>query len=167
MIENLEQLFNNDLIYMYDAEKQLANIMPKVFEKTTSGELKTFLNSHIEDNKNHIMRIKSVSEDVGVNIDSDGKVSKGMKGLNEELNDLIDKSNGLDDAVLDAALISALQRIQHYEIASYGTLRTYAEILNKQSAATVFQQILDEEKTADSSLTDVAMRSVNSKAHRN
>jgi ferritin-like metal-binding protein YciE len=167
MIENLEQLFNNDLIYMYDAERQLANIMPKVLEKTSSGELKSIINSHIAENRNHITRIKSVSEDVGVNIDSEGKVSKGMEGLHEELNDLIDKSKGLDKAVLDAAFISALQRIQHYEIASYGTLRTYAEILNKKSAAQVFQQILDEEKTADSSLTDIAMRTVNSKAHRN
>lgn len=167
MIRNLEQLFNSDLVYMHDAERQLAEIMPKVLEKTTSGELKTVLNSHIEDNRNHIMRIKSISEDVGVNIDSEGKVSKGMEGLHEELNDLIDKSNGLDDAVLDAALISALQRIQHYEIASYGTLRTYAEILNNKSAAEVFQRILDEQKTTDSSLTEVAMRTVNREAHRN
>jgi len=147
--------------------RQLANIMPKVLEKTTSAELKSMINSHIEENRNHILRIKSVSENVGVNIDSEGKVSKGMEGLHEELNDLIVKSDGFDDIVFDAALISALQRIQHYEIASYGTLRTYADILDKKSAAEVFQQILDEEKTADSSLTDIALRTVNSKAKRN
>jgi ferritin-like metal-binding protein YciE len=80
---------------------------------------------------------------------------------------LIVKSDGFDDSVFDAALISALQRIQHYEIASYGTLRTYADILDKKSAAEVFQRILDEEKETDTSFTEIAMHSVNREAHTN
>ena len=164
MIENLEQLFNSDIRYMYDAERQLANIMPKVVEKTNSQELRELIYKHIDDNRNHVSRIESVSEYIDLNIDGEGKTSKGMEGLHEELNDLIVKSDGFEDSVFDAALISALQRIQHYEIASYGTLRTYANILDKKSAAEVFQQILNEEKKTDSSLTEIAVRTVNREA---
>lgn len=89
-----------------------------------------------------------------------------MEGLQQELKDLTEKSSDLSDAVLDAALISALQRVQHYEIASYGTLKAYAEILAKKHAAEAFQEIQEEEKRMDISLTDVAMKSVNYEALR-
>jgi len=164
MIENLEQLFNSDIRYMYDAERQLANIMPRVIEKTNSQELRELINKHIDDNRNHIGRIESVSEHIDLKIDGEGKASKGMEGLHDELNDLIVKSDGLDETVFDAALVSALQRVKHYEIASYGTLRTYANILDKQPAAEAFQEILDEEKKMDLALTEIAVNTVNRKA---
>lgn len=164
MIENLEQLFKNDLKYMYDAEKQLANIMPVLLETANSSELKTLINKHVDDNQNHIRHIENIAQENDVDVKGESKVSKGMEGLQQELKDLTEKSSDLSDAVLDAALISALQRVQHYEIASYGTLKAYAEILAKKHAAEAFQEIQEEEKRMDISLTDVAMKSVNYEA---
>lgn len=167
MVSNLEELFKSDLKYMYDAEKQLSDIMPDILPTVRSSELKDLLQKHVEENKTQMTRLENISQDLGVNLDTESHVSEGMEGLQKELKDLINKSSGLEGAVLDAALIAALQRIQHYEIASYGTLRTYADLLGNKDASSTFQDILDEESEMDQTLTDIALHSVNPGAKQN
>ena len=160
-INNLKTLYKSDLQYLYDAEKTMLNLLDGLEASASSSELRSLIYAQKSRNENHINRLEYISGDLSGN---DRKVGKGMQGLHDEITDLIEKREGLDDTVLDAALISALQRIQHYEIASYGTLKTYAEMIDEDEAATVLGEILEEKKDTDETLTKIAMESVNPEA---
>jgi len=158
-LENLEQLFLQELRDLYDAEDQITEALPKMIEAAHYPELKNALQEHLEITRQQIQRLDQVFNILGE--DASGQTCKGMKGVIKEGDEII--SQGGDNATVDAGIISAAQRVEHYEMAGYGTVRTYAELLGQQQIASLLQQTLDEEKEADEKLTEIA-RSVNIEA---
>ena len=158
-LENLEQLFVQELRDAYDMEDQITEALPKMIEAAHYPQLKNALQQHLNVTNQQVKRLDQVFDILGE--DASGKTCKGIKGIIKEGEDII--SQGGDDATIDAGIISAAQHVEHYEIASYGTLRTYAELLGQQQIARLLQQTLDEEKEADEKLTEIA-RSVNIQA---
>jgi len=158
-LENLEQLFLQELRDLYDAEDQITEALPKMIEAAHYPELKSALQQHLDVTRQQIQRLDQVFNILGE--DASGQTCKGMKGVIKEGDEIV--SQGGDDATVDAGIISAAQRVEHYEMAGYGTVRTYAELLGQQQIARLLQQTLDEEKEADEKLTQIA-RSVNIEA---
>jgi ferritin-like metal-binding protein YciE len=158
-LENLEQLFLQELRDLYDAEDQITEALPKMIEAAHYPQLKNALQEHLEITRQQIQRLDQVFNILGE--DASGQTCKGMKGVIKEGDEII--SQGGDDATVDAGIISAAQRVEHYEMAGYGTVRTYAQLLGQQQIASLLQQTLDEEKEADEKLTEIA-RSVNIEA---
>lgn len=158
-LENLEQLFLQELRDLYDAEDQITEALPKMIEAAHYPQLKDALQEHLEITRQQIQRLDQIFNILGE--DASGQTCKGMKGVIKEGDEII--SQGGDGATVDAGIISAAQRVEHYEMAGYGTVRTYAELLGQQQIATLLQQTLDEEKEADEKLTEIA-RSVNIEA---
>jgi ferritin-like metal-binding protein YciE len=151
-IEQLDTLFVEEIKDLYDAEKQLVRALPKMAKSASSEELRTAFEDHLAETKTHVQRLEQVFEMMGV--PAKGKTCAGMKGLVEEGDEVMQ-----EDAVeelLDAALIGAAQRVEHYEMAAYGTARAMAERLGKQDAVDLLQETLDEEKAADEKLTEIA-----------
>lgn len=151
-LESLHDLYLSELKDLYSAEDQIIKTLPKVIEKTQSPELRTALSNHLEETRGHVARLERVFEMHGE--EAKKQKCKGMQGILEEGDDMIGKD--ATPAVRDAAIISACQRVEHYEIAAYGTVRTYAEQLGHERAAAVLQETLDEEVAADEKLTQVA-----------
>jgi len=149
--ENLQELFVEELRDMYDAEKQLVKALPKMAKAAESEELRAAFEEHLEVTRQHVGRLEEVFK--GLGIAARGKPCEGMKGLVEEGQEMMQELEGI---VLDAALISAAQKVEHYEIASYGTLATFAEVLGMEDAKDLLGQTLDEEKEADEKLTQIA-----------
>ncbi len=158
-LENLEQLFLQELRDLYDAEDQITEALPKMIEAAHYPQLKNALQDHLNVTRKQIERLDQVFNILGE--DASGQTCKGMKGVIKEGDEII--SQGGDNATVDAGIISAAQRVEHYEMAGYGTVRTYAELLGQQQIANLLQQTLDEEKEADEKLTEIA-RSVNIEA---
>ena len=158
-LENLQQLFIKELRDLYDAEKQITDALPKLINAAKYPELKTALQEHLEVTKRQIARLDRIFETLGE--DPTGETCKGMKGVIKEGDEIV--SQGGDSSTVDAGIISAAQRVEHYEMAGYGTVRTYAELLGQQEVAQLLQQTLDEEKDADETLTEIA-RGVNLEA---
>lgn len=158
-LENLEQLFLRDLSEIYDMEEQITEALPKMIEAAHYAELKSALREHLTVTRQQVQRLDQVFNIMGE--DPNSETCKGVKGIIKEGDDII--SAGGDDSTVDAAIISAAQHVEHYEMAGYGTLRTYAELLGQQQIASLLQQTLDEEKDADEKLTEIA-RSVNIQA---
>lgn len=158
-LENLEQLFLRDLSEIYDMEEQITEALPKMIEAAHYAELKSALQEHLTVTRQQVQRLDQVFNIMGE--DPNSETCKGVKGIIKEGDDII--SAGGDDSTVDAAIISAAQHVEHYEMAGYGTLRTYAELLGQQQIASLLQQTLDEEKDADEKLTEIA-RSVNIQA---
>jgi len=149
----------NDLI---DAEQQLIVAIPQMMEKTASRELKAAFRSHLAETRTHVKRNTEALKLLGET--SIGKACEAMNGLLEEGEELM---SGTDkSALLDAMLITAAQKVEHYEIATYGTVRTYAQVLGEKGVARLMAQTLKEEKAADKKLTSIAERSVNARAAR-
>jgi ferritin-like metal-binding protein YciE len=148
-LENLEQLFLQELRDLYDAEDQITEALPKMIEAAHYPELKDALQEHLEITRQQIQRLDQVFNILGE--DASGQTCKGMKGVIKEGDEIV--SQGGDNATVDAGIISAAQRVEHYEMAGYGTVRTYAELLGQQQIASLLQQTLDEEKEADEKLT--------------
>lgn len=151
-IDNLEQLLEEELKDIYDAEKQLVKALPKMAKAASSPELKAALTEHLEVTTNQVSRLEQVFESLGMK--AKGKTCNGMKGLVEEGQETIDQD--ASDVLRDVALIGAAQRVEHYEMAAYGTARTFAEQLGKDDAAELLQETLDEEKEADEKLTEIS-----------
>ena len=150
--ENLHELFVDELRDIYDAEKQLTKALPKMAKAADSQELRASFEEHLEITRMQVNRLEEVFKSLG--IAARGKPCEGMKGLIEEGQE---KMEELDrGATLDAALIASAQKVEHYEIATYGTLATFAEIMGHQDAKDLLGQTLDEEKEADEKLTQVA-----------
>jgi ferritin-like metal-binding protein YciE len=158
-LENLEQLFLQELRDLYDAEDQITEALPKMIAAAHYDQLRSALQQHLNVTEKQIGRLERIFEILGE--DATGQTCKGMKGVIKEGDEII--SQGGDAATVDAGIISAAQRVEHYEMAGYGTVRTYAELLGQQQIAQLLQETLDEEKEADETLTQIA-RSVNVQA---
>jgi ferritin-like metal-binding protein YciE len=151
-ISSLQELYVEQLKDLYDAEHQIIKALPKMIDKAESEELKEALNEHLEVTKQQANRIERVFSDMGEK--AKAEKCKGMQGVIAEGDDLIGDIE--DPNVRDAAIIAAAQRVEHYEMAGYGTARTYATQLREDEAADLLQQTLDEEKEADKKLTELA-----------
>jgi ferritin-like metal-binding protein YciE len=159
-LDSLEALLQDEMKDIYDAEKQLTKALPKLAKKASAPELKEALEAHLEETEQHIERLEQAFEQLGM--PARGKKCEGMKHLIDEGNDLI--SDAEDDAARDAVMIAAAQKVEHYEIASYGTIRTWANLLGKNDVAALFEDTLEEEKEADQKLTTIAESFVNEEA---
>ena len=151
-MENLEDLFIHELKDLYSAENQVAKALPKMARAATAPELKQGFETHLEETKVHIQRIEQIFEDYDYK--PGGVKCDGMAGLISEGEEAIEED--ATDAVKDAALIAAAQRVEHYEIAGYGTARTFAKHLKNDKAVQLLQQTLDEEGATDKKLTLLA-----------
>ena len=149
--ENLNELFVEEVRDIYDAEKQLVKALPKMARATESQELRAAFEEHLEITKAHVSRLEEVFKLLGMA--ARGKTCEGMKGLIEEGAEAMEEMEG---TVLDAALIASAQKVEHYEIATYGTLATFADVLGMQDAKDLLGQTLEEEKEADEKLTQIA-----------
>jgi ferritin-like metal-binding protein YciE len=158
--ESLYDLYISELMDLYSAEDQIIQALPKIIEKTDSVELRHTLESHLEETRTHVTRLERVFEMHGV--EAKKRKCKGMQGILQEGDEMVD--NDAPPKVRDAAIISACQRVEHYEMAGYGTVRTYAEQLGLDRAATVLQETLVEESMADEKLTRIARGRVNVEA---
>src|ERR1700761_573298 len=157
----LNELFVDELKDIYWAEKHLASALPKMIKGATSEDLKNTISTHLEETKNQIPRLETVFESVGEK--AVAKKCLAMEGLLKEATELLeDTEKGTE--VRDVAIISAAQKVEHYEIASYGTLRTLAGTLGYSEAQGLLDETLAEEKNADSLLTQVAENYVNEAA---
>ena len=149
----LQKLFVEQIRDVYDAEKQLVKALPRLAKAAQSEELVDALNSHLEETKNQVSRLEKVFQLVETN--AKGKPCKGMKGLLEEGNEAIQEED--KGPLRDLAIIAGCQRVEHYEISAYGTMRTLAEHLELEDAVELLQQTEDEEKQADEKLTEAAV----------
>lgn len=154
---HLHELFVDELRDILGAEKQLLSGLKKMAAAATNDKLKQAFQEHYTQTEGQIDRLKGAFESLGMR--ARAKKCKAMEGLLGEADEIIDSFE--DSEVLDAALISAAQKVEHYEIASYGCLVTYAKLMEHEEAETLLQQTLDEEKSTDSLLTEIAMSGVN------
>ena len=149
---SLKKLYVDELMDLYSAENQLIKALPKMAEAATSTDLRASFKQHLEQTRGHVARLEQIFKKLGQS--PKGKKCKGMEGLIEEGEEMIKEDP--DPEELDASLIAAAQRVEHYEIAGYGCVRTYATLLKEQSAVSLLQDTLDEEKETDSELTELA-----------
>jgi ferritin-like metal-binding protein YciE len=156
-METLQDLYMDELRDIYDAENQLVKALPKMAKAATNDELKAAFEQHLEQTQEHVSRLERIFEELGEK--PKGKKCEAMKGLVEEGKQMMEED--ADEDVMDAALICAGQKVEHYEIASYGTLRTYAEMLGFDDQADLLQETLDEEKDTDENLTELAVSCIN------
>jgi ferritin-like metal-binding protein YciE len=150
--KDLMELFVDELKDLYSAESQLIKALPKMAKAATSENLRAGFEHHLEQTKEHARRIEEICTELDEK--PTGKKCGGMEGLIGEGKEMMDEFEG---DVLDAALISAAQRVEHYEIAGYGTVRTYAELLGKDRAVELLEETLEEEKETDQKLTELAV----------
>jgi ferritin-like metal-binding protein YciE len=159
-VKTMEDLFLEEIRDLMDAEKQITKALPKMAKATTSEELSEAFNEHLEQTRGHIERLERIFSEIGAR--SGGVKCKGMEGLLKEGDEMVSLTDpGL---VRDAGLISAAQRVEHYEMAGYGSARTFAQLLGRDTAADLLQETLDEEKETDERLTEIAESMVNERA---
>ena len=151
-LKNLEDLFIHELRDLYNAEQQLITALPKMANAATSDDLKSAFNAHEDQTRIHATRLENIFSQLETK--KSGKECKAMRGLIQEGQEIM--NIGGETAVKDAALIAAAQRIEHYEMAGYGTVRTYAKELGYNDAANLLQQTLNEEGNANQKLTNLA-----------
>jgi ferritin-like metal-binding protein YciE len=159
-IDSLRKLYVEDLKDLYSAEKQILQALPKMIKKASNEQLKKAFEEHRQVTEKQVERLDRIFEKLGKS--SRGKKCKGMEGLLEEGKELMQED--VDPEVLDAGLIAAAQKVEHYEIAGYGTARTYAELLGENDHVKLLQQTLAEEGDADKKLTQLAESSINVEA---
>jgi ferritin-like metal-binding protein YciE len=159
-LDSLQSLFLEELKDVYHAEKQLVQALPRLAKSATSPDLKEAITAHLEETKGHVERIEQIFQDLGHA--ARGKRCKGMEGLLEEGKEIMEEEG--EAAVIDAALIAGAQRVEHYEIAAYGCLRTYAQLLGYDNAAKLLSETLAEEEAADEKLNSIAESKVNAQA---
>ena len=153
-LESLEELYLEQLQDLYSAENQIVEALPKMARKCSSSALRQAFEMHLEQTRTQIERLEDIFEEMGEA--PKGPECKGMKGLIAEGEDLLKSKS--DPEVLDAALISAAQRVEHYEIAGYGTVRTYADLLGQDDHSVLLQKTLEEEKQTDQLLNSLASK---------
>lgn len=156
-LDSLHKLFVHELKDLYNAENQLLEAQPKMRDAASSAELKAAFAAHLQETKAQIKRLEQIFKTLDVQ--PGGQRCVGMKGLLEEGAKLLNSDTPAE--VLDAALVAAAQRVEHYEMAGYGTARTYAEKLGDYESADLLQQTLNEEGHANQLLTRLAERSIN------
>ena len=161
-LDSLDALFHQELKDLYSAENQLVKALPKMAKAATNEELKAGFEEHLEQTKGHVERLDQIGKDLGLKLT--GHKCKAMEGLVKEGAEMIEED--AEPAIKDAGLIGAAQRVEHYEIAGYGTAVALAKQLGHDDAADLLQQTLDEEKQTDEKLTEVAESSVYAEAHQ-
>ena len=159
-VNTLQELLLEEIKDLYDAEKQLVKALPKMSKAASNPDLKQGFATHLEQTRNHVSRLESIFEKLSA--PAKGKTCKAMQGLIEEGAEAIDLD--APDSIRDASLIGAAQRVEHYEIAAYGTARALAETVGESEVVDLLEQTLDEEKTTDEHLTALA-QTVNEEAN--
>ena len=159
-LETLKTLYIDELRDLYNAENQLVKALPKMAKAASSEELQDAFEKHLEQTKSHVDRLEEVFEEIGEK--PKGKTCKAMKGLIAEGSEIL-KEDG-EESVIDAGIIVAAQKVEHYEIASYGSVRTFAQLLGKDRSADLLQRTLDEESQANEVLNKLAEDIVNPEA---
>jgi ferritin-like metal-binding protein YciE len=159
-LDTLKDLYIDEIKDLYSAEKQLVKALPKMAKAAKDPQLQQAFRTHLKETAEHAARLEQICKDLGVS--PRGKKCVGMEGLIEEGSELI--KEGADSDVLDAGLISKAQHVEHYEIAGYGTVRTYARQLGFENHAELLQQTLDEEGRTDHLLTELAESGINVEA---
>lgn len=161
-LDSLKKLYCRELGDLYDAENQLAKALPKMAEAASSPDLRRSFQKHLDQKRDQLKRLDKAFFSIE---EKPGRVAcRGMKGLIEEGEEMIKVD--ADPAVKDAGLIAAAQRVEHYQMAGYGCARTYAEMLGEKDSAKLLQKTLDEARTEDQGLTDLAKRVINSQVAR-
>lgn len=150
--ENLRELLVEELKDLYSAENQLTKALPKVAKNSSDPQLKKAIESHLKETEGHVARLEQIFEKLDES--PKGKTCEGMKGLITEADERI--KEGGEPSVLDAGLIADAQRVEHYEIAAYGTARTFANLLGEKEIVQLLEATLKEEKAADAKLTSIA-----------
>ena len=156
----LQELLVDELKDIYSAENQIIKALPKMAKAASSPELKRAFERHLEETKRQVERLDQIGEALDVRMT--GKKCKGMEGLIEEGKEIM--SEDLEEDTLDAGLIGAAQKVEHYEIAAYGTARAHANLLGLSKIAKLLQQTLDEEGATDKKLTQLAESIINVEA---
>src|SRR4051812_293074 len=156
-METLRDLYIDELKDLYSAEKQLVRALPKMAKNATHPDLEEAFTNHLAETEEHVARLEEIFD--SLESTPRGKKCVGMEGLIEEANELLEED--ADEDVVDAGLISKAQHVEHYEIAGYGTVRTWAQLLGEEHHAELLQQTLDEEKNADILLSQLAESTVN------
>ncbi len=159
-LKTLRDLLVEELKDLYSAENQLVKALPKMAKAATNPDLKAGFLEHLEQTRGHVARLERACEQLGVT--PKGKKCAAMEGLIEEGKELLQEDAA--PSVLDAGLIAAAQKVEHYEIASYGTVRTWADLLGLSEVSSLMQETLDEEKATDEKLTTLAEETVNEEA---
>src|SRR5436853_3570209 len=150
--DTLQELYVDELKDLFNAENQLTKALPKMAKAASADELRAAFEEHLEQTKGHVERLQQVSEMLGEK--AAGKKCLGMEGLVKEGAEIMEED--FDDEVMDAALISAAQRVEHYEIAAYGTVCAYADLLGESEQASLLRETLEEEKETDQKLTELS-----------
>jgi len=151
-LNSLQELFLDQLKDLYSAEAQITKALPKMVKNACSDQLRQALGHHLEETRGQVERLNRIGEILGMRLT--GKKCHAMEGLLEEGKEVLEADG--EDEILDAAMIAAAQKVEHYEIASYGTVRTLAEQLGLQEVARLLSQTLEEESAANEKLTSVA-----------
>ena len=160
MDNDLHELFVDELADVYSAEQQLTKALPKMAKACESDELREAFESHLEETEEHVSRLEQVAKALDEKLKR--KTCKAMKGLVEEAQELMKEQK--DSSALDAALIAAAQKVEHYEIATYGTLCAWAKQMGHEEAVELLESTLEEERAADEKLTEIAESAANEKA---
>ncbi len=151
-VDTIGKLFEEELKDLYSAETQITKTLPKMAKSAKSNELRTAFEHHLKETEGHVQRLQQIFEMLGISPKT--KTCEGMKGILDEGARMLDDSKEGD--LRDVAMISAAQRMEHYEMAAYGTVRTYAERLGKTQAVQLLDKTLQEEKAADKKLTEIS-----------
>jgi ferritin-like metal-binding protein YciE len=159
-LDSLQDLFLNELKDVLNAEKQLVQALPRMAKAAQSPQLQQAFTKHLRETEGHVERLERIFQSLGET--ARGRKCKGMEGLVEEGKEILEEEG--QPEVIDAALISAAQRVEHYEIAAYGCLRTYAQLLGNTEADRLLQQTLAEEEATDKALTALGEGGINQAA---
>lgn len=159
-LNSLQELLVDELKDLYSAENQLLKALPKMAKAASHPDLKAAFESHLEETEGQVRRLETIFENLEGS--PKGKKCKAMEGLIEEGSEVIEADG--EDAVKDAALICAAQKVEHYEMAGYGCARTFAQLLGLDEVADLLQETLDEEGNADKKLTEIAETAINVEA---
>ena len=159
-ITNLEELFLNGLQYVYDAEKQLTQALPRLVEACSTPELRQAFEEHLEETKEHVGRAEEIFKLLGVQPQT--KLNAVLQQMRQESEQMIENTDR--SAIRDAALIVAANQVEHYEMAAYGSLKTFAQLLGNEDIASILNITLEEEKKADAKLTEIGQTNVNLEA---
>src|SRR6476660_8164264 len=162
-METLEKLYINELRDLYSAENQLLKALPKMAKGASSDELKEAFENHLAETETHVERLERIFK--GLEENPKGKTCHAMKGLIEEGSEILEEEG--EDSVLDAGIIVAAQKVEHYEMAGYGSVRAFAQLLGQEEAAQLLQTTLDEESKANELLNQLAETTVNAEAVMN
>jgi len=153
-LESLRELFIEELQDLYSAENQIIDALPDMIKKAFSPDLKAGFTNHLEQTRQQVARLDRIFDQLGDDVDRDDKTCKGMQGILKDGKELL--KTDAEPEVLDAGMIAAAQRVEHYEIAGYGTVRTYAQLLGRNEWVQLLEQTLQEEKDTDVKLSQLS-----------